>query len=150
MNLVYRPIEPQDNGRVAVIMAPLDVDECKALGYTPWQALAAAEKASAFSWTGEIDGWPEAMFGVVPGNYVTGLGHPWFLGSRKARFMRREFLRDAPEFLARIEALFPRLDGYVSARNTTAIRWLHRMGFVVQDETTLMRGEPMRRFLKGF
>jgi hypothetical protein len=142
--------EPADTGKVAVLMCDIDVAECRAAGHTPWQALHTAYRSSALCWTGEVNGWPQAMFGVVPGSLASGLGYPWFLGSNTARKAMRHFLREAPQYITRMEALFPRLEGMVSTRNSSAIRWLVRMGFVVEDAVTVLRGEPMARFSKGF
>jgi len=151
MTVTYRLAQPGDVERIAVAMCDIDVAECAAGGHTPWQALSNAKRQSVICWTGEIDGWPEAMFGVVPGSIMGGHGYPWFLGSNKARSRQRLFLTDAPRFLAPIETVFPRLEGCVAVRNTAAIRWLRRLGFVVEDHAILiMRGEPMHRFVKGF
>lgn len=148
--IAIREPQPRDIERIAVTMRPIDVAECRAAGHTPWQALGEAQRSSVLVWTGEVNGWPEAMFGVAPGNIVNGLGYPWFLGSERARKNARGFMHLAPLYLARIEVLFPRLEGTVSVRNTSALRWLVRMGFHVERHyTVLMRGEPMHRFTKG-
>lgn len=150
MNVLIREPQALDVVRVATIMRPIDVEECRACGHTPLEALIEAQRVSALCWTGEIDGWPEAMFGVAPASLIGGLGAPWLLGSNKARKAQRQFLREAPKYLAKIEALFPRLEGMVSVRNTAAIRWLARMGFSVEDWYQVnMGGEPFYRFVKG-
>jgi hypothetical protein len=151
MQVLIRDATAQDTCRVSITMREIDVAECRAAGHTPAQALDNALKMSALCWTGEVDGWPEAMFGVAPLSASTGIGSPWFLGSNKARKAQRAFLREAPEYLARIEALFPRLEGMVSERNTSARRWLVRMGFSIETHyRVLMHGEQMMRFSKGF
>lgn len=150
MKVLFREPEPRDPDRVSVLMRPIDIVECRVAGLTPWQALKQSVKTSALCWTGEVDGWPEAMFGVVPISVATGLGAPWFLGSNKARRSARLFLVEAPKYLARIEALFPRLEGHVSMNNDAARRWLVRMGFVVEKSYQIIDGEPMLRFTKGF
>jgi hypothetical protein len=149
--LLIREPQAQDVERIAVCMAEIDVAECRAASHTPWQGLSEAKAMSALVWTGEVDGWPEAMFGVVSGSAVTGLGHPWLLGTTRARRQVRAFMQDAPGYLQRIEALFPRLTGRVAARNTAAIRWLCRLGFVVETHWTIrQQGELMHEFRKGF
>ena len=131
-------------------MAKIDVAECRAAGNGPYRALELAKAGSVMCWTGVIDGRPEAMFGVVPGSMITGLGYPWLLGTDKARSAQRLWLATAPGYVARIEALFPRLEGRVSQRNLVAIRWLRRLGFVVDADPRDFRGEPMLHFHKGF
>lgn len=151
MTLLIREVRPGDVERVSVLMREVDRAECRAAGQTPWQSLNKAVALSALSWTGELKGWPHAIFGVVSGSAVTGLGHPWFLGSNDARRQQRAFLRVAPGYLGQIELMFPRLTGQVSQRNVAAIRWLRRMGFVVEDRWSFLRGgEPMFDFRKGF
>lgn len=149
--ITFREPRAADAHDVAVVMAEIDVAECRAMGFAPWPALYQGMMQSAICWTGEIDGEPNAMFGLVVGSAVTDLGHPWFLGSEKARRNARAFLEIAPDYLRRMEVFCSRLDGHVAQRNRPAIRWLRRMGFVVEEqEPILMRGEPMLRFHKGF
>lgn len=150
MNVTFREAEPSDIGRVAVTMAPIDVIECRVAGHTPFQALEHAYRRSFLLWTGVVDGWPQAMFGVVPGDIIGGIGYPWFLGSRTARKAQRLFLTEAPGYLRRIEMLFPKLEGAVHQDNHAAIRWLQRLDFVLELPATLVGGEPMCRFHKGF
>lgn len=131
---------------IAERMAEIDARECAAFGLEPLAALDQAMAQSILCWTGEIGGMPEAMFGVVPANLSTGWGRPWFLGTERARSNARAFLRIAPIYLNRIAAIFPRLDNYVHRDNAAAIRWLERMGFVVETKSTDFGGEPMLHF----
>lgn len=150
MKVDIRHFQPGDIDRIAVTMSPIDVLECKVAGHSPAQALANAHKTSALSWTGEIDGWPEAMFGVVPRSMLSEYGYPWFLGSNRARRAQRQFLTLAPKVLAMIEYVYPKLEGVVHLDNTAAIRWLQRLDFVLDLPATKISGEPMLRFHKGF
>lgn len=148
--LEIRATQPGDVEKLSVIMHPLDIAECRAMGQTPWGALHAGRRLSTLVWTGAVNGWPEAMFGVVPVSYASGRGRPWFLGSTAARKQQRAFLREAPQYLEEMEKLFPRLDNWVSVRNTSALRWLRRLGFVVEHKPKVFNGEPMLHFHKGF
>lgn len=151
MTLAIRPPQPHDVERIAATMAWIDVLECRAAGHSPWQALSRAKEESHMCWVGEIDGWPHAMFGVVPLSLATGRGAPWFLGTEQARTQGKALLKFASVYLDAIEFFYPRLEGHVAERNRRAIRWLRYMGFVVEDHNAvLMRGEPMLRFSKGF
>lgn len=151
MTLLIRPPQAGDIERLAVSMAQIDVAECRAAGHGPWQALSRARDESHMVWTGEINGWPHAMFGVVPLSLATGRGAPWFLGSETARTQGRALLKFAPIYLQTMETLYPRLEGHVAERNRRAIRWLRYLGFVVEDHyAVVMRGEPMLHFKKGF
>lgn len=151
MKVTIREAAVGDVERVAVLMAPMDVLECKAAGNTPWQGLTRARQQSALCWTGEIDGEPEALFGIVPGVVLAGIGYPWFLGSERARKAQRQFLVEAPRYLHLMETIFPNMEGAVHAHNAAAHRWLIRLGFHVEDwYQREMNGEPMLRFFKGF
>lgn len=138
-----------DVGFIGARMAKIDRLECAVYGRSPTEALALAMDASVLCWTGCMNGLPQAMFGVTPVSLLTGWGRPWFLGTDKARKAQREFLTMAPDFLARIEVIFPKLDNYVHQSNGAAIRWLRRLGFVVETELQDHGGEPMLRFYKG-
>lgn len=131
-------------------MAEIDKLECRVFGHSPWQALHAGVVKSARAWTAEVDGEPEAIFGVAPLNWTTGKGSPWLLGTDGARKVQRAFLTEAPKYLEEIEQMFPRLANMVSAKNTAALRWLPRLGFVIDQQVVLIRGEPMLHFRKGF
>lgn len=150
MTVTFREPALGDETMVSIRMRPADIVECRAGGHTPYVALKEAKARSALCWTGCVDGEPEAMFGVVPGNFLLGIGYPWFLGSARARRSQRQFLEVAPEYLGRMEALFPRLEGAVWAGNTSATRWLHRMGFVVDEQIVTLNDIAMHRFHKGF
>lgn len=150
MQVLIREPQELDAERVATIMREIDRAECRASGHSPWGALTEAQDMSVLCWTGEVDGWPHAMFGVAPVSVLGGVGAPWFLGSDTARKAQRQFLREAPKYLARIEAVFPKLEGYVSTRNHSAKRWLARMGFQVENEYQVLNSEPMAHFTKGF
>lgn len=150
MTVAFRKPQPLDVERVATLMREIDRRECKAVGLSPWGALDGAVDASVLCWTGEVDGFPHAMFGVVPSSAATGIGSPWFLGSEEARKNARLFLAEAPKYLAQIEAIFPRLEGRVHVENQAGHRWLLRMGFRVDFRYHTMNGEPLFRFTKGF
>jgi hypothetical protein len=150
VQVLIRDPQDLDVERVSVLMREIDKAECRAAGYSPWAALTEACETSVLCWTGEVDGWPHAMFGVAPVSVMGGVGAPWFLGSEQARRAARLFLREAPKYIARIEAVFPKLEGYVSTRNHSAKRWLARMGFQVENEYHVFNGEPMSHFTKGF
>jgi hypothetical protein len=134
---------------IAEHMAPIDRLECAAFGLSPIRALNQAYETSILLWVGNVEGMPEAVFGVVPVNLSTGWGRPWFLGTERARSNARAFLEIAPQYLERISAIFPRLDNYVHQDNGAAIRWLRRMGFVVETTPEHFGGQPMLHFYSG-
>lgn len=146
----FRRPQRGDVARIARDMAAIDIAECAAFGYGPKAALRSALAASAYAFTGCVDDRAEALFGLSPVSMLEGHGHPWFLGTERARAGSREFLTIAPALLADLAKLYPRMDGWVAARNARAIRWLRRLGFVLDGEMVQSRGETMLRFHKGF
>lgn len=147
--ITIREVRPGDIEKVAVLMRDMDVRECRAAGFTPYQGLFTAARQSALAWCGEVDGLPEALFGVTTSSFLLDTGYPWFLGSERARSNARAFLTVAPQYVARIEAMFPHLEGLVHAENRPAILWLRRLGFVVETEIVHSNGEPLHPFRKS-
>lgn len=90
-----------------------------------------------------------AMFGVTPVSWLSGIGCPWMLGTPLVARHARSLMRLAPRFLAQMGESFPRLENYVDSRNTCAVGWLRRMGFVLSDAAPLgPAGVPFHRFTK--
>ena len=149
MRLDFRPSKPRDIRHIAPRMGHWDVIECRAVGHTPAQALRLGMAASLTCYTGVVDGRPEAMFGVVPGSMIDGVGSPWFLGTDHARLYSAPFLRRSAPFLQEMQAQFPCLHNRVHRDNARSIRWLHRMGFTIGTDLLYVGGEPMLAFWRG-
>jgi len=149
MTVAFRAPAPGDISRISRRMREIDVRECAAVGLSPSQALRMGAKASLILWTGTVDGHAEAMFGVRPVSLLDGIGAPWLLGTDLARRSVRHWLTVAPIFVAAMQETFPRLENQVHRDNTSAIRWLEHLGFVVEPELVHIGQEPMRRFHRG-
>lgn len=131
-------------------MREIDKLECRAVGKTPKQALVQCLDRSSLIWTGEVESRPEAMFGVIPGSVLDGIGHPWLLGTDLAREQRRAFAELAQGYLDRIQQRFPRLENYIATENLIGRAWLRRCGFDFDSEPVYHNGIEMLRFHKGF
>lgn len=147
--IAFRPARILDIGPIARRMREIDRIECAAAGLTPKAALRQGARWSDMLWTGTINDQPEAMFGIVVTSYLTGEGRPWFLGTDAARRSARAFLEIAPAYLAQMEELTPHLENHVHRDNIASIRWLARLGFVVEPEVVQIGGQPMLRFWKA-
>lgn len=134
--------------RIANRMRVADRIECEAMGRTPKQSLRMGLLMSEKCWTALVDDLPEAMFGVVVDNALTGEGTPWFLGTDEVYRHGRELIMWGPGVLARLCDSSPRLSNLVSSSNGPAIRLLERWGFSVDSEEIDVRGVPHRRFVK--
>lgn len=117
--------------------------------HTPEQALAASLDATdhELAWTCLVDGVPAFMWGAARrGSLLSMTGAPWLLGTPEMRTVWREFLRQCPAYVARMQAAFPLLENYVHAGNRTSIRWLRWCGFTVETQPSLFNGEMFYLF----
>lgn len=114
--------------------------------HTPAQALTVSLERSELAWTCIIDDVPAFMWGAARnGSLITRRGAPWLLGTPVLgqRRVSLEFLRQCPDYVARMQARFPRLENYVHARNRLSIRWLRWLGFTVETAASVvMHDEP--------
>ncbi|KPH66956.1 hypothetical protein [Novosphingobium sp. ST904] len=144
------PAQRRHINTIANRLRIIDREECEAMGRTGKHALRMGLAVSSQCWTATVDGWPEAMFGVVVEDLIGGLGTPWFLGTDEVYRHGRELLRLGPTFVARLCDSSPRLSNLVSSHNGRAIRLLQRWGFTVGDDEMCVRGVAFRRFEKGY
>jgi len=72
-----------------------------------------------------------AVFGVS--SHAYGFGIPWLLSTIHTEAHTREFLRVCREEVIDMAVEYGQLINYVSAENTTAIRWLEYLGFDIED-----------------
>lgn len=97
---------------------------------TPEEAMRGGMNAGP-SWAGTIDGAAVCMFGVVPGNPLSGVGIPWMVGTNALERHAVTFLRRCRPQMRKFREDFPLLLNYVDARNTVAIKWLSWLGFEI-------------------
>ena len=142
------PAERRHINTIANRMREIDREECEAMGRTGKHSLRLALDVSARCWTALVDGKPEAMFGVVVEDLMSGIGTPWFLGTDEVYRHGRELLMWGPDFVARLCDSSRHLSNLVSSRNRRAIRLLERWGFTVGEDEVIVRGVAFRRFEK--
>lgn len=111
------------------------------------QALYASCRFSDYSFTGLIDGKPEAMFGVGTLNAVTRTGTPWLLGTDEIDRVARPFYQGSREFVGWMLTLYAALENYVDDRHDKSKRWLKRIGFhLFEPQIMGYEQRPFRRF----
>lgn len=126
------PAEAAHIAHIAAHMRPADRLELAAIGRTAESSLAASLRASAYAWTGMIDGVPVCMFGVAPTSMLTPLkGRPWMLGTDALDANAVLFLRRCRPVVAQMMGAFPYLENFVAASNVKAVEWLRWLGFEV-------------------
>lgn len=142
------PAERRHINTIANRMRDIDREECTAMGRTGKEALRIAQSTSSRAWTALVDGQPEAMFGVVVEDLISGKGTPWFLGTDEVYRHGRALLMWGPGFISRLSDSSRRLSNLVSVRNRRAIRLLERWGFMVDKDEVIVRGVAFRHFHK--
>lgn len=80
--------------------------------------------------TGEIDGEPVCLFGVVSAD-TPGEGAPWMFGSSLIDKHAVAFLKASRHVVATFLAEWDHLQNWTDARNTRGLRWLKFMGFTI-------------------
>ena len=126
-----------------------DADECHAAGHDDLHRVVhEGIRASVMCYTARVDGDLAAIFGLVPYAGMLGsTGVPWLLGTPLVPKHRRILARHAQPYIARMLAIYPHLLNVVHARNSVAVHWLERMGFVIRPaEPYGPHGEPFHLF----
>jgi hypothetical protein len=136
-------------GPIATRMRPADVAECAAFGHSPKEALRRGIAASVDCFTALVNGRPEAMMGLRPGNLLEGLGQPWMLGTEAIYENPRAMLALGPKVIALWRDSTPNLRNLVWSENVRAIRMLRRWGFEIGDEVEMIRGLTFVNFTMG-
>ena len=131
--------------RIANRMGHWDRIECEAGGRDPVTALRLSLAGSVMAWTALVNRGPVAMWGVAPLSEIDGLGSPWMLGTDEARRHPRALVVLGGRYSDEMQRRFRRLENRVHANNEVAIRWLSRLGYVIEG-VELVNGHPMRSF----
>jgi len=147
------PATPEHIQPIATDMRDDDVREVWASHrHSPEEALENSLSRSELAWTCAIAGIPAFMWGVARlGSLLSLKGAPWLLGTnlffKAHRQLHREFLRQCPDYVARMLARFPRLENVVHAENRLSIRWLKWCGFSLDMDVPIrINGEDFFRF----
>lgn len=120
----------------ALLLAPktrsADRDELWAAAkMEPLEAILASMQASSNTCaTLLLNGEPACIFGC---RYDGETGYPWMIGSDLLVQHAKPFLQLCPTWVEKMRQGVTKLENYVDARNTVAIRWLKRLGFKFDD-----------------
>jgi len=104
-----------------------------ATGSDPEGSLAVAVGTSPVAYTWLHKGRVMAMFGAAPYPGRPGVGIPWLLGAKGMDKHKVFFVRRSKKYLAEMLELFPVLENWVDARNTSSIQWLAWIGFALSE-----------------
>jgi hypothetical protein len=130
----------------------VDAEECMAAtGTEQDRALQQAYDISSICWIGlDSRGVPCAAFGVARLSLLGGTGVPWLLATDEILTdpgARRLFRSVSRYYVRAMLSRYNRLENYVLARNTVAIRWLKWCGFNMDAPAPFgIERKPFRRF----
>ena len=133
---------------IADNMRKADADEVWASNrFTPLEALKLSVKKSnksAVAYDGDI---PLVVFGIVSIGFLSDVGVPWLLGTEQATKYVREFAKYSQGVVDEMMDNHTRLVNHVYVNNKVSIRWLKRLGFIIEDPKPLKTtGEMFHRF----
>jgi RimJ/RimL family protein N-acetyltransferase len=146
------PASPEHVPPVAADMRAADRREVWASHrHTSEEALRASLDMSELAWTCLVEGVPAFMWGAGrKGSLLSFTGAPWLLGTdlffKASRGLHREFLRQCPAYVERMQERFPRLENFVHAENSLSIRWLKWCGFTLEETPVKIHGEDFYLF----
>ena len=129
------PATPEHIPAIAADMREADRREVWASHrHTPEEALEYSLERSELAWACLVEGVPAFMWGAVrQGSLISLTGTPWLLGTPAILKVSREFLRQCPVYVARMQERFPRLENFVHAENRLSVRWLKWCGFTLEE-----------------
>lgn len=147
MSQYARPATLDDVRHVAEHMRPLDVEEARAFGLSPLQALEIGlHQSDVCLALIAPDGTPCAITGISPNERYRNWGAIWLLGTSQIEDVPMTFLRHSKQVLKEMadstpyEAFF----NYTYAPNTLHHKWIKWCGF------TFLRKVELPPFNKSF
>lgn len=148
MNYEIAIASPADLDWIAQNMSHADADEVLATaGLSPRAALDVSSKVSRDTFVGLVNGVPICAFGIGQRTLLDDVGVPWLLGTPDIRKHARIFLTVSKTWIGNEAKKYSRLENWVDARHTRAVKWLKWLGFTVDDPTPHgIKGMPFHRF----
>lgn len=136
---------------LAKTMRKADQKELLSFGLSIEKVLWRSWKGSVNCWTAMIDGKVAAIWGAC-GAYLGTTAAPWLLTSDEVyKISPLRFARIYQKEVETMLKMFPRLENYVDASYTGAVRLLRIIGFTLgEPEAKGVNGELFRKFeMKG-
>jgi hypothetical protein len=133
-----RPAQLADVSALAGDMRPVDIEECRAFGREPFEALLTPFNTGqqVYSISDPRD-CVYAMFGVTDCHTW---GSPWMLTSNKFPLIARAFAQRSKMYFAALSKEHWYLENLVSANNVIAQRWLQHLGFSIERGLPVTHG----------
>lgn len=133
---------------LALNLRPADLAEMHAYGHHEMvEPLVDNALRSHWCVAARVDGELACVLGVTSLSLLGGVGSPWMMGTPVLERHSRILVRKTPEYIDRMLSVFPHLVNFVHAKNTTSVRWLRRLGFVLEEAQPFgPLGEPFHKF----
>lgn len=80
------------------------------------------------AWVAEDLLGPIGIYGACP-TLDPSVGSPWMLATPRLLKHQRQFVKDCPDAVARLQAPFRKMENMVDARNHVHVKWLAWCGF---------------------
>lgn len=146
VEIIVRGVQPGDAARLARRLRAQDREELAALGSEPLEALERSARYSTRCNTVTVNGVVACMLGVAPVSIMSNVGAPWMLGSDLVTQYPLALGRRTGGYIRGMLDLYPVLRNHVHAKNTVAVHWLQRVGFLLQTPVVLPNGEVFYPF----
>lgn len=118
-----------------------------ASGEDPEQVIERGLRDSLEVMAGRVDGELVCIFGIASRGILATVWVPWLVATDSMYRHRREFVGHCRPVLDAMLDRYPKLENFVDARNTAAIRWLRWLGFTIHDaEAYGVSRLPFHRF----
>lgn len=144
-----RPYQVGDELQLLEDIRPLDREEAEALLGRPLTAAdirRSATRADIMN-TVLVDGEVLGIGGAFTASVLDGAGVPWFLATTSVENHFGLLVKLGREHIPTLRQRYRRLENFVMASNTRAVRWLKAMGFEIYPPAPLgPRGIMFRKF----
>lgn len=146
--VIVVPSKIKDVYRLCANMRDRDRDEAIAAGADPKKSMRAQFKSGILRQTYFVDGELVAMSGLC-GTLLADTGFPYLVTARGIERVPVAFVKHAARAVDHMLMLRPRLEGYVLADYTGAVRLLEILGFQLgEPEPVKPSGALFRKFSK--
>ncbi len=143
-SLSFSPSTTRDVTIVAATMSQNDREECRLLGFTPFDALLQGYN-DGITFTIHDGETTSGMCGVTPIDADS--ARVWFLGTEELR-SNRSFIRCSISMRRYFHRLFPCLENIVPATSEATIGWLTFLGFTFDLVAVDVNGNRFLRFVR--
>jgi len=131
--LTIRQATLEDMEYIINNMYPADIEEVKACGWSPYEAVTLSVQKSEQVWVASAPEGAVCIWGVERTTLIGGaLG--WLLTSNLIDKYSRPFLRQAKSCIVDLHKQYGYIDNYVDSRHTRALRFLEWLGFEIASK----------------